>query len=139
MKTAQELGITEQEYEALKVVRDALDEGIIKDADVEEKESFIFDMSICGARTSCGTAGCIGGWMYVVMNNDGKIPNTISGRGRLHGMENYVNIKRSEELQDLFFPPVHLQYEDISSSYAVIAIDNFLMTGYPDWEEIIEE
>lgn len=121
-----ELGMTMDQYLALIEVRDALEGGTLPGE---------FDMSIPYEKTKCGTAACIGGWMYV-FENDGEIDEWGMGQyvnehsGLFHNGER----RNPTLLHPLFFPPTGVAYESITESQAVEAIDSFLETGNPKWQ-----
>jgi hypothetical protein len=72
----------------------------------------LFNMEITCLETSCGTVGCIGGWMQLKMDND------------------FSNIPHTYALQDLFynFDGVGL----ITREMAVKVIDRVLKGKYED-------
>ena len=138
MKTARQLRITAKEYEALLKVRDLL-----------SKREVLFDMgTILNEKRyrrgfgkdvhNCGTVGCIGGWMAVIMhgglddfNFDRMSDDVIS----------YVERGRSSALDKLFYPGgVHVDlWSEITPGHAIRAMDNFMNTGDPDWLSIMQE
>lgn len=120
LMTAAQLGITEEELKALKMVRHSLNCGILS----EER----FDMRVIFSRSSeCGTVGCIGGWMAVCM-------------GRAHP-DLFIGRDCSDSLGPLFYPwkknREGFEIHDATPAQAVRAIDNFLATGEPDWERVM--
>lgn len=135
-KTAEELNIKQEEYDALVKVRNGLASGCFVHVEVNsfgkpigEHAPMGFNMSSCGAHGSCGTVACIGGWMQVIMQ--GKTSNPVEVDSRLQN--NYVHFGGSTgSLKELFFPPCGVM-DTVTTEQAVEAIDNFLTTGSPDW------
>ena len=105
--------MTNEEHAALIKVRYLLDSGELDGQ---------FSMAYAQAIDDCKTVRCIGGWMAHYM----AIPN-VTG---------YVNFQN--ELHDLFYPDdVSVDWDDITPAQAVLAIDNFLDTGEPEWSTIL--
>lgn len=142
--TAQELGITEQEREAL-----------IKTIGVLEEEQIIFDMSTpCnrlksrehiryGAVSACGTHACIGGTMSLLIQNNMTIPEKITpGMQGLaidyvdkHSAYDAEGVFVSEErtpLTRLFFDETE---EDVRPEEGIAAIKRFLHGNKRPWGE----
>ena len=141
MKTARQLGITAKEYEALLKVRDLL-----------SKREVLFNMSAIISDKkyhhgygkdvhNCGTVGCIGGWMAVIMRN--KLDNFDFNKVKCSAIDSvidYVVDKHSQSLHKLFYPAlVNIEWSEITPSQAICAIDNFMNTGDPDWLSIVPE
>lgn len=133
MKTAEELGIAQDVYEALIGVADELEAGKLRHVSLEasnegHKEPPIgpdlFNMGQWGYE--CGTAHCIGGW----------VQRRVDRAGFDH------NCEGSPALHDLFYPeswcglPDPVQYNDITAAQAVEAIRKYLDTGVADWSHI---
>ena len=125
--TAEQLGITQAEYEALLSVRDDLANGrlchislkkleaLMESADYDwyESDATMFNMH----EWSCGTAACIGGWMELKLGNRGYFAS---------------DHRQSEKsLNDLFykFPGFNSQDKDPTPEEAVRAIDRYLTNG----------
>lgn len=130
-KTAQELGITATEREALLWVRRSLASGKIPDRR--------FDMRmVLGLDRSCAT-GCIGGWMWLRHYRTrhpvrAAIAQLFLGRAVECEASHYVRY-REPPLRDLFFPDPGVGAIDPAA--AVRAIDSFLMTGDPAWRSAV--
>lgn len=107
--------MTNEEHAALIQVRDALASGLLDG-------QFNMNQSI----SECGTFACIGGHMAQIM-----------------GMTEYEDIQPfvsdHKELHELFYPDFDgdMDWDDITPTQAVMAIDNFLNTGDPAWNEVI--
>lgn len=137
MKTADELGITQSEFDALLWVKDNL-----------ENERFVkrFDMSFSNWATDCGTTYCIGGWVAVKMS--GKAPNE-EGEYDVNwdGVDSYVyshswnnKEKPPRHLIDRLYYPIDADlddWEDITQHQGAEAIGNFLNTGNPEWRSVM--
>lgn len=126
-KSPKELGITDQEYCALNEVREGLCQGRYHHALSREKATHAcsFNMHQSMSTTHCGTIGCIGGWMGMVMGKD--VP----------GSNQYVreNRNQSARLRRLFYPSMpdplwwHLTPERSAQACA-----NFLHGKADPWE-----
>jgi hypothetical protein len=124
---ATELGITRKELNALKKVRDGLREGLYRHLsaeDVYEKKDNgkpVFNMSNWATSQTCGTVGCIGGWMEAQL----KAPR--------------YSWDWPETLHPLFHPLVEgNEWERITPKKAARAIDNFIETGDPQWAKVLK-
>lgn len=140
MRTAEELGITQQEYEALLAVRDGLASGaLVHELDYSScPGARRFNMETTGKYSpDCGTVACIGGWMYAAMHNN---EITESDFGRLSpAVERQANyVSSSSPMGRLFYPPVTYDYHTITTEQAVKAIDNFVEHGDPHWSLVME-
>lgn len=141
MKTAEELGIEPWEHKRLIEVRALLmqDSFDVKKPVNTRCSKPVFDMGISALGTkeaekegyACPSVSCIGGSMYLLehgvfgenlSNDDAKL------------VDGYV--WRNRPLHILFFPPSHVPYDKITPSIAAEAIENFLNTGDPKWEEL---
>jgi hypothetical protein len=135
MKTANELRIRDEEYEALKWVREELATNAIvwqnRSGEWIEWSSAPkqFNMGTILSRDEgfggCKTAACVGGWMAIRM-----------GHTERWDAVNYVNNEMSPALVPLCFPYPSLM-EHMRPEHAVKAIDNFLETGDPAWEQVM--
>lgn len=131
--SAKKLGITQKELNALKRVRDGLREGRyrhVKNCDLRDAKSDgrpIFNMEGSAWNASCGTVGCIGGWMAMSMGM-----STLAA-------SDYVHDTSPAALHPLFFPHgVDLFHWDrITPKRAARAIDNFIETGDPKWAQVV--
>lgn len=126
-------GVTFQELGALLAVREMLKQGLLEHSLERQqldkiKNKHVFSMGNSGeCNTSCGSIGCIGGYMSMIMHPD------ITGNL-------YVRNYRSHSLNLLFFPPNEVagwDWEKITPKQAIKAIDNWLATGKPQWEKVI--
>lgn len=139
MLTAEQLGITDAEYTALLTTRDLL---------AAEQPVINFDMGYCFTHTEachacqvteplnlCGTTACIGGWMSLLMQNSGSLPDEITPQQAL-GMNEYVeSYLYTGPLHNLFwgYPTI-----GVDPWQGVEAINNFLETGDPQWREVMK-
>lgn len=124
-KSAEELGVSEDFYEALTQVYWML---------VDEKiPAALFDMSCVGSPRldtkdhPCGTPGCILGWANAV----GKL--NFSTRGEA----------MKGKIDRLFFPGsyyvnTHIDPYRASRSQAAIALHSYLTTGFADWAKAMK-
>lgn len=128
-KTARQLRIRQDEYEALIAVRDDLatgrlvhihvpDNWLIRPVPLRATSAEHFNMDVWSVYTECGTVHCIGG----------AIEARIGRKIRLH----------DSPMRELFIPPETpcFRSNDITAAQAVQAIDNYLATGKPNWESI---
>lgn len=127
MMTARKLGLTKKELEALLAVRDGLASGAYKHvrnfSDTKSKKP-MFNMTQACVSDSCGTIGCIGGWMARQMGL-----NEIEAHDYVY--------ETPGKTYDLFFPKgLNGDWDKITPKQAVKAIDNFLETGDPKWPQV---
>ena len=124
MKTAAELGIGEDIYDALIEVRDALRSGRLPHVYIDgpcpplrEFDKFGFNMRSWG---ECGSVKCIGGWVHML----------CGGKRAEHDTPN---------LQPLYYPKgISIpRWSDITPLQAADAIDNYLHTGRPQWRSVM--
>lgn len=145
-KTAEQLGITDQEYDALIKVkeflatienpRDVQSEYPIQNFDKLPPQQAKFNMRNPVEKYDCGTACCIGGWMSLYMQGVQLVqPVTITGLNATMASR-FVYDRKSDPLQPLFFP-----LKDDSDEYwdgltpmdAIVQIELFLTTGEVTW------
>lgn len=123
--TAVELGIRDDEREALIWVRGELAEGrlvYVQDINAINVEC-AFNMEAFGS--GCGTPACIGGWVAVKIKQN---------------QEDYVFKVRSAALRPLYWPwSIDADWTELTPAQAVRAIDAFL-TGAGDrcWHVALE-
>lgn len=130
-KTAGELGITQEEFDDLVWVRDALDPSKVE---VELPRWLEFDMRNWlvvpeGDMTSCGTIACLGGTMNVL-----RLSRRL-GVGLDDVTEASIHEADSEHsvaLSRLFYNWDHKQPR--STELAVRAVDNFLAGSKRPWD-----
>lgn len=151
MKTATELGITDEELAALLIVRDNLSNGTFvhqpKLSDdlcnhkrpVDSDTKPYFNMGLATTHGHCGSVGCIGGWVATILYG-GKIDAQKMADNEV-SIDGYVaNGGENGTLDDLFYPPFSLdKWDDITPAQAAKAIDNLLHFGDPHWDQIAEE
>jgi len=93
----------------------------------------LFNMHTKGGATHCGTVGCIGGTMAMVMGKDPSdyvfdhVGEDLGWRLRADTC--------SKSLSNLFYP-VGDEWDWIKPKVAVKAIDNWLRTGKPGWKKL---
>lgn len=133
-KTAEELNIPQDIYDALRKVGQMLCDGTlvhIDEDDIYSKNSIspdvLFNMGCWKEIANCGTVCCIGG----SIEHFGKltIPHSV--------IWGDPDDDRSE-LGYLFYPDPY-DFETITPQQAVQAIENYLTTGQARWEEILSE
>jgi hypothetical protein len=94
-----------------------------------------FNMAVQCKLDECGSVGCIGGTMALIM---GK--SEIDAKYYV-GTCNHIGTA-SKSFQELFFPPpirdLRVNWEDITPAQSVVAIDNWLKTGKPNWKKAIK-
>lgn len=137
--SAEQLQIRPAELKALLEVRELMAKGVFHhDPDVDLEKPDGFNMNVTDQESHCGTTCCIGGWMFRAMQRDRTLPE------RCYLAHEYVQQRRSRSLIPLFHPfrdqngdwiddDVDFPYELIPPAMALAAIDNFLMTGDPNW------
>lgn len=137
--THEQLNITEPEMQALLTVRNGLASGEYVHAPSIHFNPNPLRRGFNMSTIHCGSAGCIGGWMAHTM-----LKNT-SNRMISNYVVKYTTAvegpKASRALLPLFYPDDeedHGVWAQITTEDAVVAIDNFLATGEPKWNAIIE-
>lgn len=85
-----------------------------------------FNMDVSAKMRDCGTIACIGGTMAMLMG--------MTDTGHIYA---YV-IDSDGGLHDLFFPPREYWYGAITAEDTILAIDNFITSGRPQWDTILE-
>lgn len=138
--------ITFQEYGALLATRELLARGDLEFApgrDCPLPGLHQFNMGTKGEKYKCGSIGCIGGTMALIMGvNISWYVNSGSDRepGRLFSEGTSLNERTmcSQSLGKLFYPPGASSHEWrwITPWIAVKAIDNWLRTGRPAWKSL---
>lgn len=144
----EERGVTLAEFIALLGVRNMLATGLISHSTSKFAcaHKHTFNMETQGEVHECGSVGCIGGYMALVL---GKV--TPEDQQRVNrGMARYVgngisNGSHSPSLRELFFPyaidkrlyPV--PFERFTPFMAVDAIDNWINTGKPNWQAVYDK
>jgi len=145
MKTPEELGITEEEFKNLLIVKSLLDSGSLTYYYEETDSPFRFDMNTTssGNEYECGSVACIGGWVSFFMQGNKFSKESIMKIDHVIA-DNYVNMDKSPPLEKLYFP--ELEDYDINDFYEAItpveasqAIQNFLETGNPKWDSVLDE
>lgn len=136
MKTAEELGITQDEFDGLQAVEAGLRSGkyvhvenLYHHHTVETKP--IFNMAAMFDTHDCGQAGCIGGWLALQMGLNAREACDYVAR----------NSFEYKSLEPLFYPSstTRVDYEAITPLAAANAIRDFLNTGIVDWDVAIAE
>lgn len=134
-KTAADLGIAQEVYDALLSVATDLETGKLKHVDIAEARHAgthgnAFNMVEWHYQsrpgTSCGTVCCIGGWVDLKL---GYVPDQhhddFCGGGTVDD--------ESDPLEDLFCPHDVEDWNSITPSQAASAIRHYLQTGAIDW------
>ena len=123
-KTAHELGIRDEQLDALQKVLVLLETGKLTHTPADHSNYKIypeapftghFNMAAWRQETDCGTVCCIGG-----------TAEAISG---IRFNDDY---DENEELCDLFHPP-HFREGKITTAQAAIALRSYLTTGEAHW------
>lgn len=115
--------LTPQEQGALEKVRDLLRSGkIVHHENRKSRSKKRFDMGTSYMEGGCGTTACIGGWMahFMKIDDEALFVDEFMGRGKFN---------------KLFWDNTE---PDTTPAQAAQAIDNFLETGDPRWDEVLE-
>lgn len=137
--------VTFQELGAFYAVRAMVAAGVLQyDSSCSAKpHQHTINMRLAGEQTECGTIGCIGGNMALVM---GISPGTYIGHGNtelhpilqgqpMHGVN---SITCSRALLSLFFPPTSSpRWRYITAKQMLAAMDNWLKDGKPRWRKVL--
>lgn len=117
------LGLAFKDVIALLGVRDALVTGVIKYSRSKcvKPANHTFNMAVSERHADCGTVGCIGGNMAMVLGVEA---------------DRYVS-DAIPIIYSLFYPPIQYEYTRITAAESVKAIDNFLRTGKPMWVKVL--
>ena len=139
MKTAEDLGLSEEELQALLKVREDLKQGYLRYKSlsvVEERSSGnYFNMSVGLTKHGCGSIGCIAGQMALYLNK-GDFITAMRVSNRLLG-HSYLNGPQATALETLFVPiNTPCVWSDLTVDEAVAAITNFVETGHASWDKV---
>jgi hypothetical protein len=132
-KSAADLGISDEQHDALRKVLVLLETGKLKHHRLNEDEIFFlrenersfsgdFNMGTYGANHKCGTAAC------------------IAGTAELITSAKFIGVNRPEELTELFYAGVLEDggdsdpLEKITPSQAATALRSYLTTGDARWD-----
>lgn len=139
MKTAEELKVTQEELDALLWTREMLATSKVehvcqyKPACVHAIGN-VFNMDFPFDYSSCGSAGCIAGWMAIKLCS---IKPTKKGV--------YIGTEKAKErakelcwdhggpIHRLFVPRDAASFDWLTTDHAVHAINTFLETGKAEW------
>jgi hypothetical protein len=131
-KTPADMGINDEEFDALRKVLGMLERGeLVHEPREDAAREYHFDpqvpngfcMDCSGEQTSCGTVACIGGWVAILM-----------GRTR-DDINHYVNsTSANSSLYALYWGRTD---RNIQPSQAAIALRNYLTHGEPRWDEAL--
>lgn len=134
-------GVTFQELGALLGTRALLASKLVTygPRDDPPEHAHTFNMATACQTQDCGTVGCIGGTMALIM---GTSPQHYVGRqdGADNPWRTDGSKWRSQTLHDLFYPPEGdrlTPWDQITVKQAIRAIDNWLDTGKPGWKSIL--
>jgi hypothetical protein len=100
-----------------------------------------FHMSNPSAQFDCGTAFCIGGFMQLEMmgklhGKNGLRPQVTLNEDQVHYITDYVDCAAGQ-LSKLFYPHCIGDWDRITPQHARLAVENFLVTGKPDWTGVM--
>lgn len=136
-KTAEQLDLPHDVYEALIKVRDMLESGEI----IEPPPGFcdapigkFFRYAIWMENYTCGTAACIGGWIEQCLK--GK---SIVRHNPWKGDELLV-LYGGMPFQRLLYGPFKVgvsKCRGVNIKEAIVAINNYLTTGEPMWKSVV--
>lgn len=129
MKTCRELGISKKEKDALIKVRDGLESGEYQHINGAipgrlSKRGFNMATLCLFQQRSCGSIGCIGGWVGRELGLQHASDFAIKGKMRALC---YPTIKGNQEFWD-----------DITPALAAKAITNTLNSGSPRWARVMK-
>ena len=123
-KSAADLHMQDDEYAALIKVLGMLERGELRHVDdwQHTRGKLLFNMETSGERINknmCGTPACIGGWVAFLIGYKDTLQYVSSRRGELHKLywqapDGYITVEQ-----------------------AARATRNFLVTGAPDWAQVL--
>lgn len=136
MKTAEQLGISEEKRAAIEMVGRMLERGEIVHRPVMSYSQHLpegrwFCMSYWRAgrkAEGCGTAACIGGWVE-------ELTGLTFESGSVEGYG--LCVENNVALDELFYPKAVDNYTNIRSEHAARAVRNYLDHGEARWEEVL--
>lgn len=139
MKTADELDLRPEEFDALVWVRDQLRAGNLVHVKRSEHHKAGFNMERCLNVSSCSTVGCIGGWAWFRMNAN-EIGDSLSDS---QWNDMICWLARNEEwrpgLHRLFYPDIRWgDYAALQPDLCLQALENYLESGRPNWEDVLD-
>jgi hypothetical protein len=133
-KSATDLKLTKQEYNALVTTLGMMERGEIKHVITNEDEekgdygtefSALFNLASWASRFECGTVACIGGTAELI----GKLkPYAISDKCGWYDMS---------DLDELCYPKGDIEYEKVTVEQAAKALRSYLTTGKANWAEAL--
>jgi len=132
-KAASDLGISEEHKSALEKTLVLMETGRIRHVpiqDYEEHAAYLakgfsgFNMLEWAYSSACGTVACIGGTAELVGNVDFDTGMSPEGLRQLF----YPDYENEEE-----------EYNEITVEQAARALRNYLTTGRPDWDTVLEK
>ena len=147
-KTAEELDITKQNYDALVLVLNLLEEGAIKHVNTDDLSS---EEEYDAVKEF--------GWQGVIFNmnhwndpvfNDGKMSFDedavkcgavccIAGSAEFFGKTSFKWVTEDHPIYKLFYPEDVLYYEHITDKQAAVALRGYLETGIVSWDHAIPD
>jgi hypothetical protein len=144
--TAKQLGITPEVRAALiKVAKllpgfEHLRDGLLHDGRSQyQKGSLKFDMARAVQAYDCGTACCIGGLTALVMTNTVKKPSAsvkLTSQD-VKRIRDFVGGAHDGELLCELFYPRSPAWDRITPDIAAQGVINFLTTGKPQWNLLL--
>jgi len=132
-------GITFQELGALFAVREMLKAQVVThtaDRYVDESGHYVNMNVTCKLNGSCGSIGCIGGTMALIMGHS-------EGAADCYVMAHHDTRGNDASLGALFFPPTNRAddaaavYRNITPTQMIAAITNFIERGKPFWKAVL--
>lgn len=146
----EKLGITFQELGALLGTRALLASGTLTHVALGAKtwcgkavidpNAHDFTMRYALQQDGCGTMGCIGGTMAMIMDHNGLSACTYVEDGGLRQPPDDGS-GRYGAMRELFYPPCHTDFnwDRITPTVAVKAIDAFLAGKGVNWKALVVE
>lgn len=125
-KSAKELDLGQDELDAHVKVLGMLERGELRHRNGSlDRAGDRFDMGVIAIKHCCGTVGCIGGWVAMTMGFNEE------------AADYYVDMTSGSQRR-LYYPDGRLVgYESITVDQAARALRNYLTTGEPLWEEVL--
>lgn len=145
-KTAEDLGLSEKERDALIKVLGMLERGDLVHINTGRSKFPMsdvpngFNMAHIGHRTECGTIGCMAGWARFVSDDYLLFQHCWVGDfARASPTADALRMLFLFGTRDsaMTLKSVHMRSSDVTPEQAAHALSNYLTTGAADWAGVL--